>query len=217
MKTYALRLHEDRFAAGAVLAGPLPARNRVLYLVEGGLAVDATTLGPDEAWHGAGPVTAAAAAAGARVWRWELAPGDAPDAPAGGDGVDSRLLLDAGFELDTAAAYLIRCDNVEFPLGGVAFLHTHRGPGIRCLHHGEIRVETEGESRNLAPGEAWFESGPAPVYAAASEKDLTGFVRVMILPRALLGKSSIRYVRAEDKAKPKTQSYRVFVDAPIEI
>ena len=35
----------------------------------------------------------------------------------------------------------------------------------------------------------------------------------MILPRALIGKSSIQYVNEEEKAKPKTQQYRVFVDA----
>jgi hypothetical protein len=37
----------------------------------------------------------------------------------------------------------------------------------------------------------------------------------MILPRALTGKSSIIYVNEEDKAKPKSQQYRVFVDAPL--
>ena len=37
----------------------------------------------------------------------------------------------------------------------------------------------------------------------------------MILPRALLGKSSIQYVNDEDKEKPKTQSYKIFADAPI--
>ena len=37
----------------------------------------------------------------------------------------------------------------------------------------------------------------------------------MILPRALIGKSSIQYVNEEDKAKPKTQQYAVFVDAPL--
>ena len=37
----------------------------------------------------------------------------------------------------------------------------------------------------------------------------------MILPRALIGKSSIQYVNAEDKDKPKSQQYRVFVDAPL--
>ena len=37
----------------------------------------------------------------------------------------------------------------------------------------------------------------------------------MILPRALIGKSSIQYVNEDDKAKPKTQQYQVFVDAPL--
>ena len=41
------------------------------------------------------------------------------------------------------------------------------------------------------------------------------FIRCMVLPRELLGKSSIRYERAEDQAKPKSQQYRVYVDAPI--
>ena len=37
----------------------------------------------------------------------------------------------------------------------------------------------------------------------------------MILPRALIGKSSIQYVNEEDKAKPKSQSYKIYADAPI--
>ena len=39
----------------------------------------------------------------------------------------------------------------------------------------------------------------------------------MILPRELLGKSSISYVKPEDLAKPKSQSYQVFIDAPVEL
>jgi len=38
----------------------------------------------------------------------------------------------------------------------------------------------------------------------------------MILPRELIGKSSIQYVNDDDKAKPKTQSYKIYADAPIE-
>jgi hypothetical protein len=38
----------------------------------------------------------------------------------------------------------------------------------------------------------------------------------MILPRELTGKSSIQYVNEEDKAKPKSQSYKIFADTPIE-
>jgi hypothetical protein len=37
----------------------------------------------------------------------------------------------------------------------------------------------------------------------------------MILPRSLIGKSSIQYVNDEDKDRPKSQQYRVFVDAPL--
>ena len=39
----------------------------------------------------------------------------------------------------------------------------------------------------------------------------------MILPRALIGKSSIQYVNEGDKAKPKTQTYKIYADAPISI
>ena len=35
------------------------------------------------------------------------------------------------------------------------------------------------------------------------------------MPRALLGKTSIRYVDDADRDRPKSQTYKVFVDAPI--
>ena len=41
-----------------------------------------------------------------------------------------------------AGDYLLRCDRVDFPPGGEAFLHTHQGPGIRVLLFGSIRIET---------------------------------------------------------------------------
>jgi hypothetical protein len=37
----------------------------------------------------------------------------------------------------------------------------------------------------------------------------------MILPRGLLGKSSIQYVNDEDRSKPRVQQYKLFADAPI--
>jgi hypothetical protein len=53
------------------------------------------------------------------------------------------------------------------------------------------------------------------VYAAASETDETAFVRCMVLPAELLGRSSIAYVRAEDRDKPKRQRYTGYVDEPL--
>lgn len=107
---------------------------------------------------------------------------------------------------------LIRLDTVSFPPCGVAHLHVHRGPGIRVLLKGEIRIDTDGQSHSYGPLEAWFESGPVPVFAAASESVPTAFVRCMVLPAELKGKRSLRYVRDEDADKPKLQKYRVFVD-----
>ena len=52
------------------------------------------------------------------------------------------------------------------------------------------------------------------MFAQAGDRP-TRFVRVLILPRTLIGKSSIQYVNEEDKAKPKSQQYRVYVDAPL--
>jgi hypothetical protein len=113
------------------------------------------------------------------------------------------------------APSLLRCDRVDFPPGGVAYLHTHPGPGLRVLLKGGIRIDTQGVSHEYAPFEWWYETGPDPVFAQAAADKPSRFIRVMILPRALIGKSSIEYLNDDDKAKPKTQSYRIYADAPI--
>lgn len=210
MASFVLTLYADRLTAKAALA-PLAARNRVVYVREGDATIraggQAATLAANNAWHGAVACEVTAGANGAALLRWELAPGDA--APAG------EPLLAHAVELADPGGYLMRCDRVDFPPGGVAYTHTHRGPGIRCLLAGTIRVEVNGAPHALVPGEAWFEAGPDPVLATASGRDPTGFARVMILPRELKGKSSIRYMRPEDQDKPKTQQYQVFCDEPI--
>jgi quercetin dioxygenase-like cupin family protein len=111
--------------------------------------------------------------------------------------------------------YLLRCDRVDFPPGGEAFLHTHQGPGIRVLLFGSIRIETQGATHEYAPGEPWFEAGPDPVHAATHAHEPSAFVRCMVLPRELQGAPSIRYVRDEDRTRPKAQRYTVFLDEPV--
>jgi hypothetical protein len=125
-------------------------------------------------------------------------------------------LLSAEVELDPAAEWLVRCDRVEFPPGGVAYLHTHPGPGIRCLLSGSIRIETGGSSATHRPFEAWFERGPEPVFAAASADEETAFVRVMLLPREWEGKRTIRYVNPEDEQRPKLQRATVLLEAALD-
>jgi hypothetical protein len=114
-----------------------------------------------------------------------------------------------------AGDLLLRGDSVAFPPGGCAFLHSHQGPGIRCLIEGGIRIDTHGRSTAYGPGGAWYESGPDAVFAQAAADRPSRFIRVMVLPRALLGKSSIQLLNEEDKNKPRSQEYKIFADIPI--
>jgi hypothetical protein len=206
-----LRLYEDVLANDAEL--PLPARPRMIYVVHGGIALGDQNLQDDAAFGSEHAVSCKAGGAGATLWRWEFgAEGDA--GAAGGAGVVSREKLAARLDTMPKGAVLLRGDSVAFPAGGCAYLHRHQGPGIRCLLHGGIRIDTGDRSTSYGPGGAWYESGPEPVFAQAAEAP-TRFVRVMILPMAYLARSSVEYLRDEDKAKPKSQSYKIFVDLPI--
>ena len=137
---------------------------------------------------------------------WEL------DGEPGGD-----ALISSDVELDDAERWLMRCDRVDFPPGGVAYRHTHPGPGIRCLLHGSIRIDTEGRSREYERLEAWFERGPDPVYAQASATQETAFVRVMLLPAAWRGKRTITYVDPTDADRPKLQRATILLETSIEL
>jgi hypothetical protein len=205
-----LALYEDVLADGAILT--LPALPRMIFLVHGSATIAEHTVTDGEAWQGEGAVTLTAGAAGTTCWRFELMD-DAVERAA--TGVSSHLKLAARLDTLPAGDLLLRGDSVGFPPGGCAYLHRHQGPGIRCLLEGGIRIDTHGRSTSYGPGGAWYESGPDPVFAQAAADRPSRFIRVMILPRALLGKSSIQYVNEADKNKPRVQQYRVFADAPI--
>ncbi len=81
----------------------------------------------------------------------------------------------------------MRCDRIDFPPGGIAYRHTHPGPGIRYLLHGELDITTEGKMLSYGKGGAWFEAGSDPVLAEASSHQPTAFVRVMVLPAEWAG------------------------------
>lgn len=211
MSSHTLAFFRDVMAAGAGLTLQ-DACPRVLYLRSGSLTARSAgvvaTLAPDSAWHGARHCDAVAGKEGAEVYRWELRRGQ--------ESSTAPHALRAELDLVPTTPYLMRCDRVDFPPGGIAYTHIHQGGGIRCLLDGEIHVQVAGQEHHLKTGEAWFEAGPDPVLALASESGPTAFVRVMILPSALRGKSSIRYVLPQDADKPKRQTYRLFVDDPID-
>src|SRR5262249_4300759 len=192
----------------------LPAGVRMIFVAHGSITLGDRTVGDGETWHGEGAVTLSPGDQGATCWRFELTRGEAHNTVVG---PDVRSLEKIAARLDTLpkGELLMRGDSVGFPPGGCAYLHRHQGPGIRCLIDGGIRIDTHGGSTSYGPGGAWYESGPDPVFAQAAADRPSRFIRVMILPPALIGKSSIQYVNEEDKAKAKSQQYRIFVDAPI--
>jgi hypothetical protein len=136
---------------------------------------------------------------------------DGDRAFAGAGRVDGRALVWQLTRRPTGGT-LLRCDRVDFPAGGVAYLHTHPGPGLRVLLKGSIRIDTQGASHEYAPFEWWYETGSDPVFAAASTTEESAFVRVMVLPAEWEGKRTISYVDPADADKPKLQSARIFLE-----
>ena len=210
-----LRLYEDVLSTAETLEFKLPPLPRFILVVHGSALVDGETLNAGEAWQSEGAALVKPGPVGVTCWRWELSPGDQGSMVASAPGMMSHEKLTAFLETLPKSELLMRGDSVAFPPGGCAYLHRHQGPGIRCLIEGGMRIDTHGRSTSYGPGSAWYETGIDPVFAQAADDRPSRFIRVMILPRALIGKSSIEYVNEEDKAKPKSQRYKIYADAPI--
>jgi len=210
-----LRLYEDVLASAEKIELTLPPVPRFIFVVHGSAAIGEETVCEGEAWQGETTVRIKPGAAGVTCWRWELARGDQGSTTANAPGMVTHEKLTAFLETLPKGELLMRGDSVAFPPGGCAYLHRHQGPGIRCLIEGGIRIDTHGRSTSFGPGGAWYESGPNAVFAQASSDKPSRFIRVMILPRELQGKSSIQYVNEEDKTKPKSQQNKIYADAPI--
>ena len=208
-----LRLYEDSISSGADTVS-LPALARMIFVVHGGVIIDGKTLSDGDAWGGEGVCSLAAGKDGVTLWRFELAASGSNSHPIK-SALGSQEKLAAALESIPQGELLLRGDSVAFPPGGCAFLHKHWGPGIRCLIDGGIRIDTHGRSTCYGPGSAWYETGTDPVFAQAALDRPSRFIRVMVLPRSLLGKSSFQLVNEEDKAKPRVQQYKIFADMPI--
>ena len=124
------------------------------------------------------------------------------------------MLLSREIRIATSTC-LLRCDQVDFPPGGVAYLHTHAGPGIRRLLRVRCECRPTVRVTIYIAGDSWFEPGPVPVYAEAASDTGAAFLRVMVLPVAFKGRSSLTYVREEDRLKPKDQRYSIYLDEEI--
>jgi hypothetical protein len=216
-KKFRLRIYHDHLSEG--VRASLPPAQRVVYCVAGNATVTAAGserhLEADGAAFGDREMTLRGEVEGARLWRWELV---APEEGAGEvrvEAIRSRLEGDYPIEIDATVPRLMRLDRVSFPLGGEALTHIHAAPGVRCLLSGNLLLDSVGHRYRVWPGDSWVEHGPDQVYAKASEQELTAFVRVMIVPESYRGRSTITYVRPEDQDKPKSQSYKRYLEEPI--
>ena len=214
---FTLSLYEDVLANGSHLVRLSEHRPHMIYVVHGSILIEGQVLADGNAWFGEHGAVLIAGDAGATIWRWEIAPTSNVRCPVSGEGFRSSEKLSASLDALPTGELLLRGDSVAFPPGACAYKHVHQGPGIGCLLEGGMRIDTCGRSTSFGPGGAWYEPGPEPVFAQAAADRPSQFVRGMILPRSLLGHSSIRYVDQADRDKPKRQSYQVFVDQPISL
>lgn len=111
--------------------------------------------------------------------------------------------------------WVVRCDRVDFPPGGVAYRHVHPGPGIRRLLHGELTIEREGARHTYRAGEWWLEEADDAVLATASATEDAAFVRVLLLPAEWAGRRTIRYLDPADEERPKLQRATVLLEVPL--
>src|SRR5690242_11958588 len=211
-----LRLYEDVLSSAENVEFGLPPLPRFIFVVHGSATIGGRVVNEGEAFQGEDAVTVKPSAAGVTCWRWELARGDQGSTTANAPGMITHEKLSAYLETLPKGDLLMRGDSVAFPPGGCAYLHRHQGPGIRCLIDGGIRIDTHGRATSYGPGGAWYESGPDPVFAQAADRP-TRFIRAMILPVSYVGKSSVEYLNEEDKAKPKSQQYKIFADLPLTV
>jgi quercetin dioxygenase-like cupin family protein len=113
--------------------------------------------------------------------------------------------------------WVVRCDRIDFPPGGIAYRHVHPGPGIRRILHGELTIDRNGEAHTYRAGESWLEEADDPVLATASPTEDTAFVRVMLLPAEWAGRRTISHLDPADDERPKLQRATVLLEQPIEL
>lgn len=112
--------------------------------------------------------------------------------------------------------WLLRVDEVAFPVGAVAHKHTHAGSGWRHLVSGALRIETDDGAQKINPEESWFEPANSPVRAVALQSaGVTRFVRCMVIPKAFADRSTFQLCNAADAQLPRLQvTHRHFDHAP---
>ena len=215
---FALNFYHDQIDASGSTASALPAAHRLLYVRHGRVAINGQPMSADAASYCDGPVTLQSSGDWCQVWRWELAPPNA--APLLHEGAGGLSSLRMARVISTLAMlpgtrWLLRLDRITSAAGRIADRHQHPGPGIRCLLEGAFNVQQSVESaRNLAPGDAWWETGSDTVIAWGSHQMAAKFMRGMVLPVEWEGKVTGTWLSGERAASPPG-NWKLYVDHAI--
>lgn len=218
MAAYRFSLNEDRIAPGGWLEIATPAAHRLLYCVEGSLAVgggslgDLSPLGRDEATLSSGLTRIETGHAGALVLRWELAPADAAEEVEEA-GVATGLLMERTIEAPEEGERVLRLDAVALPAGGADPPHILPGPSLRVLASGAVSVALGARSTPHRPGGAWFVKQGEEAAVTAEDTEPALLLRAALLPMSLAGESAVFYAERGDGDGPPPA--RVYVDGVI--
>jgi len=189
---FALNFYHDQIGAGGATAAPLAPAHRLLYVRHGRAVINEQLIAADAATDCDGPLALQSAGEWSQVWRWELAPPNAAPRLLQGAGVFSSLRMSrviTSLAMPEGTRWLFRLDQIVSAAGRIADRHQHPGPGIRCLLEGTFNVQQDIESaRDLAPGDAWWETGSDTVIAWSSPQMAARFLRGMVLPVEWEGK-----------------------------
>jgi hypothetical protein len=210
---FALNFYHDQVGASGATASALAASHRLLYVRHGRVEIKGQVLSADSAIYCDSTVTLKTAGEWSQVWRWELAPPNAAPSLQDGEGVLSALRVSrviTALAMPEGTRWLFRLDQITTGAGRVADRHQHPGPGIRCLLEGTFNVQQDAEShRDLAPGQAWWETGSDTVVAWSSRQMAAKFLRGMVLPVEWEGKVTGTWLSGHTPRGPRSGDCRL--------
>jgi hypothetical protein len=213
---FALNLYHDQIGAGGASAAALAPAHRLVYVRHGRVSIDDRTMSAGESTYTDGPIAMTSAGDWSQVWRWELALPNALPSLLGGTEVLSSLRMSrviAGLAILEGTRWLFRLDQITSAAGRIADRHQHPGPGIRCLLEGTFNVQQDAESaRDLAPGDAWWETGSDTVVAWSSPQMAAKFLRGMVLPTEWEGKVTGTWLSGQT---PPRGTWKLHIDRVI--
>lgn len=213
---FALNLYHDQIGTGGATGAALAAAQRLIYVRHGRVEINGRVLGADEALYCDSEVALKSTGAWSQIWRWDLASPNAPLALLHGESVLTHhrmARIITTLHMPAGSRWLLRLDQINAPAGRIADRHQHPGPGIRCLLEGTFNVQQDAESvREVAPGEAWWETGADTVIAWGSRQMATRFMRGMVLPPDCEGKPTGTWLSGEVAAASAKGNWKLYLD-----